>query len=110
MYQFWRKRVHALISAVALLNRGWIRVWMSNYIEIICLGVISDPNPTIDIGLATLFEPLRAKFFRENINIYLHFVSYLHIDTTQIVEILPQIRQEYLFYIVNIMAADALAT
>ena len=40
------------------------------------------------------FNPLCAKFFRENINIYLHFVSYLHIDTTQVVEILPQIRQE----------------
>ena len=40
------------------------------------------------------FNPLRAKFFRENINIYLHFVSYLHIDTTKVVEILPQLRQE----------------
>ena len=38
--------------------------------------------------------PLRAKFFRGSINIYLHFVSNLHIDTTQVVEILPQIRQE----------------
>ena len=38
--------------------------------------------------------PLRAKFFRGNINIYLHFVSFLHIDTTQVVAILPQIRQE----------------
>ena len=51
------------------------------------------------IGLRSLegkrtVNPLRAKFFRENINIYLHFVSYLHIDTTQVVEILPQIRQE----------------
>ena len=25
--------------------------------------------------------------------VYLHFVSFLHIDTTQVVEILPQIRQ-----------------
>ena len=41
----------------------------------------------------TLFNPLRAKFFRGNINIYLHFVSFLHIDTTQVIEILPQIRQ-----------------
>ena len=24
------------------------------------------------------FNPLRAKFFRENINIYLHFMSFLH--------------------------------
>ena len=42
----------------------------------------------------TIFNPLRAKFFRENINIYLNFVSFLHIDTTQVVEILTQIRQE----------------
>ena len=38
-------------------------------------------------------NPLRAKFFRGNIDIYLHFVSFLHIDM-QVVEILPQIRQE----------------
>ena len=42
----------------------------------------------------TFINPLRAKFFRWNINIYSHFVSYLHIDTTQVVEILPQIRHE----------------
>ena len=40
------------------------------------------------------FNPLRAKFFRGNINIYLHLVSFLHIDTTQVVEILPQVGQE----------------
>ena len=40
------------------------------------------------------FNPLRAKFFRGNINLYLHFVSFLHVCTTQVVEILPQIRQE----------------
>ena len=39
-------------------------------------------------------NPLRAKFFSGNINIYLLFVSFLHIDTTQVVEIFPQIRQE----------------
>ena len=39
-------------------------------------------------------NPLHAKFFRGNINIYLHFVSFLHIYTTQVVEILPQVRQE----------------
>ena len=37
------------------------------------------------------FKPLRAKFFRGNRNMYLHF---LHIDITQVVEILPQITQE----------------
>ena len=37
---------------------------------------------------------LRAKIFRGNINIYLHSVSFLHIDATQVFQILPQIRQE----------------
>ena len=39
-------------------------------------------------------NPLRAKFFRGNINIYLHFVSFLHTDTTQVVEIFPRERHE----------------
>ena len=37
--------------------------------------------------------PLRARFLRENINIYLHFLSFLHTDKTQVVEILPRVRQ-----------------
>ena len=41
-----------------------------------------------------LIKPLRAKFFRGNINIYLYFVSFFHTDATQVFEILPQIRQE----------------
>ena len=38
-------------------------------------------------------NPLRAKFFRENINIYLHFMSFLHTNKTHAVEIPPQVRQ-----------------
>ena len=38
-------------------------------------------------------NPSRAKFFRRNQNIYLHFMSFLHIDVTQVVEILSQVRQ-----------------
>ena len=45
-----------------------------------------------DCGIS-IINPLRAKFFRRNINIYLHFVSFLPIDMMQVVEILPQIRQ-----------------
>ena len=37
---------------------------------------------------------LRAKCFKGSINIYLHFMPFLHIGTTQVVEILPQVRQE----------------
>ena len=55
---------------------------------------------TMDHGIKTFscthyhINPLHAKFFRGNINIYIHFVSFLHIDTMQVVKILPQIRQE----------------
>ena len=38
-------------------------------------------------------------------------MSFLHIDMTHVVEILPQVRQElYLFYMVSIMGAEVLAT
>ena len=35
---------------------------------------------------------LRAKFFRGKINIYLHFMSLLHIGMTQVLKILFQVR------------------
>ena len=38
-------------------------------------------------------NPLRAKFFRENINICLHFLPFLHTNKTQVVEIPPRVRQ-----------------
>ena len=37
-------------------------------------------------------NPLRAKLFKGNKNIYLHFMSFLHIDLTQVLRILPQLR------------------
>ena len=36
--------------------------------------------------------PLHAKFLRANKNIYLHFMLLFHIDMTQVVEILTQVR------------------
>ena len=39
-------------------------------------------------------NPVRAKLFKGNRNIYLHFMSFLHINMTQAVEIIPQVRQE----------------
>ena len=45
----------------------------------------------ISQNLAALHvNPLLAKFFIGNINIYLHFMSQLHIDMTEVVQILPQ--------------------
>ena len=60
---------------------------------------------------AFLINALRAKFFRRNKNICLHFMSFLHIDMTQIVEILSSNKTiTYLFCIVNSMGADVLVT
>ena len=39
------------------------------------------------------FNSLRAKFFRGKINIYLYFMSWLHIDMTQVLKILPKVSQ-----------------
>ena len=53
-----------------------------------------------------------AKYFGgggRGINIYLHFMSFLHIDMTRVVEILHLVRQKPA-YIVIIMGADVLVT
>ena len=39
-------------------------------------------------------NPLHAKLFWGNINIYLHFMSFLHIDLTQVLKTLPRVREE----------------
>ena len=57
------------------------------------------PFKDIDLGEGVcLYDliPLCAKFFKGSM--YLHFVSFLHIDITQVVEILPQVRQELTYF------------
>ena len=48
----------------------------------------------MDFGITTAVNPLCEKFFRGNINTYLHLMSFLHIDMMEVVKIPPQIRQE----------------
>ena len=38
-----------------------------------------------------------TKFFRGNKNIHLRFMSFFHIDMTQVIEILPQVRQGHTY-------------
>ena len=45
----------------------------------------------IHILMAQL-NPLHAKFFRGNKNIHLHLMTFPHIDMTQVLQILPQVR------------------
>ena len=47
------------------------------------------PHKTVGSVTYPCLNPLRAKFCREKINIYLHFMSFLHINKTQVVEIPP---------------------
>ena len=59
-----------------------------------CLSAPVMPPPgTGDlIHMHAYVNPLRAKLFKGNKNIYLHFMSFLHIDLTQVLKILPQLR------------------
>ena len=58
-----------------------------------------------------LLNHLRIKFVRGNINIYLHFISFLHIDRTQVVGNPSSCKtRTYLLYIVNIMIVYVRAT
>ena len=43
------------------------------------------------------FNHLRAKYFKAKKNVYLDFMSFLHIRVTQVVEILTQVRQEHTY-------------
>ena len=45
------------------------------------------------ISIKVLITRYLQNFSEGTQNIYLHFMSFLHIDMTHVVEILPQIRQ-----------------
>ena len=60
-------------------------------------AAVSDNTESYFIVKTHFLNPLRAKFLKGKVNIYLRFVSFFHIDTTQVVEILPQIRQEHTY-------------
>ena len=59
-----------------------------NGVFILWQVILSTPRPYQKLN------PLLANFFRGNKNIYFRFMSFLHIDMTQVVEILPQVVQE----------------
>ena len=70
-----------------------------------CRGSLNTYRPAHGV-----IDRLRAKSFRGDINIYLHFRALLHIDMTQAVEFLAHVRQG-LTYCTNLnIAIDDLAT
>ena len=62
------------------------------------------------ISLFVNINPLGAKFFRGNINIYIHFVISPHWYDAGCCNPSSNKTRTYLFYLFNIMAADVLAT
>ena len=51
-------------------------------------------SPDEQVKVALFYLTLYVLFyFRENINIYLHFMSFLHTNKTQVVEIAPRVKQ-----------------
>ena len=82
-------------SLICAWINGWINTWgwwfgtplrplwrHCNEPLLICVG---------------LFKPLRTKFARGNVKMYLQFISFLHTDMTKVVDILSHIRQEFTY-------------
>ena len=56
--------------------------------------MIKRGNPFDVETVISIIYPLRDKFLIGNIEVYLQFISFLHSDLRQVVEILPRVRQE----------------
>ena len=58
-----------------------------------CIAGIRNWGSSEGLQITYHFNPLHAKLSEGTWNMYLHFMSLLHIDMTQVVEILPHVRQ-----------------
>ena len=59
----------------------------------ICSPTALSLEQKITVAMLFSVNPLHAKFFRGNENIYLHFMSFIHIDLTQVLKMFPQVRE-----------------
>ena len=91
--------VYATISFTYLVwgPCSGVRVWYETCFVSTTYNVFSDIHVWRCYAVCSIipslhFNPLRAKFFRGNINIYLHFMSLRHIDMTEVLKILPKLR------------------
>ena len=75
--------------------------YVHKYLEMNCemvfhIKMIQSRNLRVALFVISL-NPLHAKFFRGNKNVYLHCMSCVHIDRRHVVEIFPQVRQEHTY-------------
>ena len=82
----WWEASTVSLSSTWIITSSTSRVFSSTEISKASIKAITCITNCIHIN------HLRAKFFRGNINIYLHFMSSLHIDTTHVFKILSQVR------------------
>ena len=81
-------RMHFIHGDCQLTDRSTKITWLkccNSYQP--CSVLVIEPY-----ALMYSINSFRAKFFRGNINIYLHFMSLLHTDMTQVLKILPHVR------------------
>ena len=77
----------------AMLRQCSTHYWMLRNFQLLVPDVNKHAIPHRTNGSLVSLNPLRATFFRGNINIYLHFMSFLHTNIIQVVEIPPRVRQ-----------------
>ena len=56
--------------------------------------VFAKLSQNIPVSAPQVLTLYMLNFFWGNINTYLHFMSFLHIDLTQVLKILPQVRPD----------------
>ena len=90
-------RGNGIIYINHMIKRDQFSIWfVIIFIILLPLAVICSYFISYQIYNLFLYHicvnSLRAKLFRGNINVYLHFMSLLHIDMAQVLKILPQVR------------------
>ena len=100
----WMAQDHIDDESILVLVLAWghqaTRHYMTQYCprSILPYGIIrpqlveSHIGKNTYLGLLEILTLYVLNFFRGRIYIYLHFMSLLHIDVTQVLEILPQVR------------------
>ena len=102
------------LSTILLPTKVRLILEVLRYLSSLYKLNLFEENPDIHLHGVSLLKinSLRAKVCRGNINIHLHFMSLPHIDMSQVLKILPQVRQgpTHSTSISWLMAADVLAT
>ena len=79
---------------ISVLGFGTLYIIGLQYVTLVSITGITTLLPSWHYNSP---NSLRAKFFRENINTYLHFMSFLHTKKTQVVDVPLRVRQGHAY-------------